>query len=185
MSKGFQASTQRTRRFFLQRSSALAGSLAVTSLLPGCAAPPASEEDAAEAEAPTPFSRNGVTAAPGLPTPTVLDTNGISLAVYEQGEGTPIVFCHGFPELAYSWRHQIEAVAQAGYRAIAPDQRGYGLSDRPEGFENYTIGHLCGDLEGMLDALDVEKAVFCGHDWGGGVVWMMPGVLLPGPRARA
>ncbi|MEM6706178.1 MAG: alpha/beta hydrolase [Acidobacteriota bacterium] len=175
MSQAPKRSTQTTRRLFLQQSSTLAGGLAASTLVPGCGAPPADEEVAADS--PAPFSRNGVTAAPGLPTPTMIDTNGVSLAVYDQGEGTPIVFCHGFPELAYSWRHQIQAVSEAGYRAIAPDQRGYGLSDRPEGFENYTLGHLCADLDGVLDALEIEKAVFCGHDWGGGVVWMMPRVF--------
>jgi pimeloyl-ACP methyl ester carboxylesterase len=96
------------------------------------------------------------------------------MAYYDKGEGLPVVFCHGFPELAYSWRNQIHAVAEAGYRAIAPDQRGYGLTERPEGMENYTIKHLCDDMAGLLDGLGLEKAVFCGHDWGGGVVWMMP-----------
>lgn len=166
--------TKTSRRTFLRRSSALTGGLAASSLLPGCATPPAEESEADEVEQPAPFVRNGVTAAPGLPTPSMVDTNGVSLAVYDAGEGSPVVFCHGFPELAYSWRHQIDAVSRAGYRAIAPDQRGYGLSDRPEGFENYTIDQLCGDLAGVLDALGLDRAVFCGHDWGGGVVWMMP-----------
>lgn len=96
------------------------------------------------------------------------------MALYEAGEGLPVVFSHGFPELAYSWRHQVSALAGAGYRALAPDQRGYGLSDRPPDVESYDIVHLCGDLAGLLDALDIEEAVFCGHDWGGFVVWMMP-----------
>ena len=84
-----------------------------------------------------------------------------------------IVFCDGIPELAYSWRYQLPALAAAGFRAIAPDQRGYGLTDAPEGAENYSMRHLTGDLVGMLDALGIEKAVFCGHDWGGMVVWQM------------
>ena len=66
-----------------------------------------------------------------MPEPRFIETNGIRMGVYEAGEGLPIVFCHGFPELAYSWRHQIKAFSEAGYRAIAPDQRGYGLTDRP------------------------------------------------------
>ena len=111
--------------------------------------------------------------SPQLPEPRFVQTNGIRMAVYEEGSGVPIVFCHGFPELAYSWRHQIPALAKAGFRAIAPDQRGYGLTDRPEGAEHYSIKHLTDDLAGMLDALGVEKAVFCGHDWGGMVVWQM------------
>ncbi len=111
--------------------------------------------------------------APRLPEPHFVQTNGIRMAVYEQGSGFPIVFCHGFPELAYSWRYQLPALAAAGFRAIAPDQRGYGLTDAPEGAENYSMRHLTGDLVGMLDALGIEKAVFCGHDWGGMVVWQM------------
>jgi pimeloyl-ACP methyl ester carboxylesterase len=109
-----------------------------------------------------------------LPAVKYVETNGIRLAVYEQGQGLPVVFCHGFPELAYSWRYQIPAMASAGYHAIAPDQRGYGLSERPEAIDAYTIVHLCNDLVGLLDAIGIKKAVFCGHDWGGLVVWMMP-----------
>ena len=111
---------------------------------------------------------------------------GIRLSVHEQpaqgggSSGRPaVVFSHGFPELGYSWRHQIEAVAAAGFRAIAPDQRGYGASDAPEPVSAYDIHHLCGDLVGLLDALEIEKAVFVGHDWGGFVVWAMP-ALHPG-----
>ena len=111
--------------------------------------------------------------APRLPHPHFVQSHGIRMAVYEQGSGFPIVFCHGFPELAYSWRYQLPALAAAGFRAIAPDQRGYGLTDAPEGAENYSMRHLTGDLAGMLDALGIEKAVFCGHDWGGMVVWQM------------
>jgi pimeloyl-ACP methyl ester carboxylesterase len=111
--------------------------------------------------------------APHMPPPKFIETNGIRMAVYEQGEGVPVVLCHGFPELAFSWRHQVEALSKAGYRAIAPDQRGYGLTDRPNDAKTYDMQHLCDDMAGMLDALDIDKAVFCGHDWGGGVVWAM------------
>jgi len=111
--------------------------------------------------------------AAGFPKPKYVKTNGIRMAVYEQGEGFPIVFSHGFPELGYSWRHQIPVLANAGFRAVVPDQRGYGRTDRPEAVEDYSIQHLTGDLAGLLDALDIEKAVFCGHDWGGLVVWQM------------
>ncbi|RAK56289.1 alpha/beta hydrolase [Phenylobacterium soli] len=102
--------------------------------------------------------------------------NGIELAYYEAGPktGVPIVLCHGFPELAFSWRHQIKALADAGRWVIAPDQRGYGLSSRPEAITDYDIEHLTGDLVGLLDHLGVEKAIFVGHDWGGIVVWQMP-----------
>ena len=102
----------------------------------------------------------------------------ITLSVHEAGSGPAVVLCHGFPELAYSWRHQLPALAAAGFRAIAPDQRGYGASDRPEPIPAYDIHHLTGDLVGLLDALEVERAVFVGHDWGGLVVWPMA-VLHP------
>lgn len=98
----------------------------------------------------------------------------IDLAVHEMGEGPAVVFCHGFPELAYSWRHQLPATAAAGFRAIAPDMRGYGGSSRPDAVEAYDLMSLCGDLVGLLDALDVDRAVFVGHDWGGFVAWAMP-----------
>ncbi|HYC23146.1 MAG TPA: alpha/beta hydrolase [Candidatus Bathyarchaeia archaeon] len=101
-------------------------------------------------------------------------SNGIRIAVTEQGEGPAVVLCHGFPELAYSWRHQLPALAAAGFRAIAPDQRGYGDSDRPAEVTAYDMHHLTGDLVGLLDALGIERAVFVGHDWGGLIVWMMP-----------
>lgn len=115
-----------------------------------------------------------------LPPVRYAESNGIRMAYYEAGpaDGVPVVLCHGFPELAYSWRHQIPALAAAGYRAIAPDQRGYGLTERPEGAENYSIKHLCGDLAGLMDALKIEKAVIAGHDWGGIVSWMFP-LLYP------
>lgn len=106
--------------------------------------------------------------------PRFIETHGITMAVYSQGEGFPIVFCHGFPELAFSWRHQLRGLSEAGYHALAPDQRGYGRTDRPEAVEAYDIHQLCGDMVGLLDAFGIEKAVFCGHDWGGFIVWMMP-----------
>lgn len=109
-----------------------------------------------------------------MPEPRFIQTNGIRMAVYEQGEGFPVVFSHGFPELGYSWRFQLPALAKAGFHAIAPDQRGYGLTDRPEPVDAYGIEELTGDLVGLLDALEIEKAVFCGHDWGGFIVWSMP-----------
>ncbi len=103
-------------------------------------------------------------------------TNGITLEVYEAGPktGLPIVLCHGFPELAYSWRHQISALAAAGYHVIAPNQRGYAGSDKPADVAAYDIHHLTADLTGLLDHFGIHKAVFCGHDWGGLVVWQAP-----------
>ncbi len=85
-----------------------------------------------------------------------------------------VVFSHGFPELAYSWRYQLAAVADAGFRAIAPDQRGYGASSAPDAIEAYNLGALCGDLDALCEQLGVERAIFVGHDWGGAVVWGMP-----------
>lgn len=98
----------------------------------------------------------------------------IALSVHEAGEGPAVLLCHGFPELAFSWRHQLRALAEAGFRVIAPDQRGYGASDSPEGIESFDLEHLTSDLAGLLDALGIERAVFAGHDWGGFVAWGMP-----------
>lgn len=113
------------------------------------------------------------TVAPTMPPVQMVDTNGIELAVYEAGSGPAVVLLHGFPGLAYTWRHQIPALVQAGYRVIVPDLRGYGLSDTPERVEDYDIADLTGDVAGILDSLDVEKAVFVGHDWGGMLAWQM------------
>jgi pimeloyl-ACP methyl ester carboxylesterase len=104
-------------------------------------------------------------------------TNGIRMGYYEAGPITdkpPVVLCHGWPEIAFSWRHQIKALGDAGIRVIAPDQRGYGATDRPEPVEAYDMEHLTGDLIGLLDHLKIDKAIFVGHDWGGFVVWQMP-----------
>src|SRR5215207_2454996 len=106
-------------------------------------------------------------------THTQIETNGIRMHVAEAGSGFPVLLCHGFPELWYSWRHQMKALADAGFHAIAPDQRGYGDTDAPQAIDAYTIHHLVGDLTGLLDALAIEKAVIVGHDWGGFVVWQM------------
>ena len=91
--------------------------------------------------------------------------------VAEAGEGPLVLLCHGFPESWYSWRHQLTALAEAGYHAVAPDQRGYGQTDRPEPIDAYTIMHLVGDMVGVLDALGEERAVIVGHDWGSIVAW--------------
>lgn len=102
-----------------------------------------------------------------------VETNGIRMHFVEQGDGFPVLFLHGFPELWYSWRYQIPALAGAGFRAIAPDMRGYGETDKPEGIEAYDIHHLVADMTGLLDALDLSRAVIVGHDWGGVIVWQM------------
>src|ERR1700747_2253445 len=87
------------------------------------------------------------------PTQRMIKTNGISLNIAEQGEGPLVLLCHGFPESWYSWRHQLQALAAAGYHAIAPDMRGYGQTDKPEAIDQYTIFHLVGDIVGLSEAL--------------------------------
>lgn len=97
--------------------------------------------------------------------------NGVRLHVAEQGEGPLVLLLHGFPECWYSWRHQFEPLATAGYRVVAPDQRGYARSDCPDGVDEYTIMHLAGDVIGLLDAYGAQRAVLVGHDWGALVAW--------------
>jgi pimeloyl-ACP methyl ester carboxylesterase len=111
-----------------------------------------------------------------MSTDRFVDTNGVRLRVTEAGTpGNPVVvLAHGFPELAYSWRHQIPVLAAAGYHVLAPDQRGYGGSSRPDPVGAYDIHALTGDLVGLLDTVtgvDDAKAAFIGHDWGAMVVW--------------
>jgi pimeloyl-ACP methyl ester carboxylesterase len=100
------------------------------------------------------------------------------MAVHEQGAGPPVIFVHGFPELAFSWRHQLPALAAAGYRAIAPDMRGYGQTDKPPCVADYTVQKLIGDLTGLMDTEGIDRAVVVGHDWGALVAWQM-GLLAP------
>ncbi len=101
------------------------------------------------------------------------EVNGITLSVLEAGEeGAPLVIlCHGFPELALSWRHQIAALAAAGYRVAAPDMRGYGGSSAPAEIAAYSIFHLAGDMVALAGALGATKAAIIGHDWGAAVAW--------------
>ncbi|WP_246676373.1 alpha/beta hydrolase [Mesorhizobium sp. B1-1-5] len=113
----------------------------------------------------------------------MIETNGIRLHVAEQGEGPLVILCHGFPECWYSWRHQLGALAKAGFRAVAPDLRGYGRSDRPEELEKYTILHDIGDMVGLVDALDAQQAVIAGHDIGAAIAWQT--ALLRPDRFRA
>jgi pimeloyl-ACP methyl ester carboxylesterase len=101
----------------------------------------------------------------------MIETNGIRLHVAEQGEGPLVILCHGFPECWYSWRHQLGALATAGFRAVAPDLRGYGRSDRPEEVEKYTILHDIGDIVGLVAALGAKQAVIAGHDIGAAIAW--------------
>jgi pimeloyl-ACP methyl ester carboxylesterase len=112
-----------------------------------------------------------------------VETNGIRLHLVEQGEGPLVLLLHGFPESWYSWRHQLAFLAQAGYRAVAPDQRGYGDSDKPYAIEAYDQVTLVSDAVGILDALGEKQAVVVGHDWGAPVAWHMS--LLHPERVRA
>jgi pimeloyl-ACP methyl ester carboxylesterase len=100
-----------------------------------------------------------------------VDSNGIRLHLAEQGTGPLVLMCHGFPESWYSWRHQMQALADAGFHAVAPDMRGYGQSDAPAQIDQYSLFHLVGDMVGVLDALDEAAAVVVGHDWGAPVAW--------------
>src|ERR1700757_1422222 len=100
-----------------------------------------------------------------------VESNGIRMRIAERGVGPLVLLCHGFPESWYSWRHQLHDLAEAGFQAVAPDMRGYGRTERPEGIEQYTLLHLVGDMIGLLDALGAETAVIAGHDWGAPVAW--------------
>ena len=117
-----------------------------------------------------------------FPKPTLIPVNGVELEVFEAGRenrGRPIVLCHGWPEHAYSWRHQVPALAAAGYHVIVPNQRGYGNSSRPDEVTEYDIEHLTGDLVALLDHYGYKDAAFVGHDWGAAVVWGLA-LLHPG-----
>lgn len=110
-------------------------------------------------------------AAGQAPTHRRLQTNGIGMHVVEAGNGPLVVLLHGFPELWYSWRHQLPVLAAAGYHAVAPDLRGYGTSDTSGADEGYAPSNLAADVVGLLDALGAEQAVLVGHDWGANIAW--------------
>jgi epoxide hydrolase A/B len=101
----------------------------------------------------------------------IINTNSINMHIAEQGQGPLVILFHGFPELWYSWRHQLPALAEAGYHVVAPDQRGYGQTDCPDAIDAYTLLHLTGDIVGLVQALGAERAVIIGHDWGAHVAW--------------
>src|SRR5262249_42473667 len=100
-----------------------------------------------------------------------IETNGIRMHLAEAGSGPVVLLCHGWPESWYSWRHQLEALAAAGYHAIAPDMRGYGQTNKLDAIDQYTLLHLTGDMAGLLDAVGADQAVIVGHDWGAPVAW--------------
>ncbi len=100
-----------------------------------------------------------------------VQTNGIRMHLAEAGTGPLVLLCHGWPESWYSWRHQLKALADAGYHAVAPDQRGYGQTDQPREIDQFTLLHLVGDMVGLVSALGESRAVIVGHDWGAPVAW--------------
>ena len=107
-----------------------------------------------------------------FPSPTMIRCNGIQLEVFQAGQGgIPLVLCHGWPELAYSWRYQIEPLVNAGYHCIIPNQRGFGRSDKPADVQAYDIFHLTNDQNALLDALGIDRAIYVGHDWGALMLW--------------
>jgi pimeloyl-ACP methyl ester carboxylesterase len=100
-----------------------------------------------------------------------IKTNGINMHIAEAGEGPLVIFIHGFPELWYSWRHQLPAIAEAGFHAVAPDRRGSGDSDKPHPIEAYSMKEHLADHNGIMDALGEKRAVIIGHDWGAPMAW--------------
>ncbi|MGQ9426939.1 alpha/beta fold hydrolase [Gilvimarinus sp. F26214L] len=105
------------------------------------------------------------------PTLRYIETNGIKMRIAEAGSGPLVILVHGWPESWYSWRHQLSALAEAGYHAVAPDMRGYGKTDKPRAVEDYDIKQVTADVAGIVDALGEESAVLIGHDWGSIVTW--------------
>lgn len=107
-----------------------------------------------------------------FPKPEMIDLGDVTLEVFQAGQGgMPVLLAHGWPEHAYSWRHQVPALVDAGYHVIVPNQRGYGHSSSPDAVEAYDCHSLTGDYNALLDKLGIEKAVFVGHDWGAILVW--------------
>lgn len=107
-----------------------------------------------------------------------VEVNGVGIEIEVTGEGQPVVLLHGFPDSGRLWRKQVPALAGAGFQLIVPDLRGFGASDKPEGIEQYAIPALLGDVLGVMDHLDVERAHFVGHDWGAALAWTA-GALMP------
>lgn len=108
-----------------------------------------------------------------MPPARLVRANGINLSVHDVGTGPTVILLHGFPSLAFGWRHQIAPLVAAGYRVIVPDLRGYGRSDAPKAIEAYSVAWLTGDVVGIMDALNLNRAALVGHDWGGLLAWQM------------
>lgn len=102
---------------------------------------------------------------------TMIPTRSLNMSVLDAGNGPLVLLCHGFPETKQAWRHQVSALAEAGYRAVAPDMRGYGKTDAPARTDQYTVFHAVGDLVALMDALSERRAVVVGHDWGATIAW--------------
>jgi pimeloyl-ACP methyl ester carboxylesterase len=149
----------------LSTSHALAVTCSLILAGAGCAADTPGSAAAPQAAAAAPAAADA-----GPPMRTV-EANGIKHRIAEAGQGPLVILLHGFPESWYSWRHQLPAIAKAGFHAVAPDLRGYGKSDKPAGVEDYDIHHLTGDVVGLIDALGEKTAVVVGHDWGALVAW--------------
>jgi pimeloyl-ACP methyl ester carboxylesterase len=109
-----------------------------------------------------------------MPTLTV---NDLTLFVVDEGQGTPVILLHGFPDTSHLWRHQIPALVDAGYRVIAPDLRGRGRSEKPERVEDYKLSAILGDVAGIMDALGIVRAHIVGHDWGAAVAWVLAALM--------
>jgi pimeloyl-ACP methyl ester carboxylesterase len=103
--------------------------------------------------------------------------DGITLAVLDEGKGEPVLLLHGFPDSSHVWRHQVPALVGAGMRAIAPDLRGFGASDKPDAVEEYGVARSVADMVVVLDGLEVERAHVIGHDWGAGVAWALAALV--------
>jgi pimeloyl-ACP methyl ester carboxylesterase len=106
-----------------------------------------------------------------------VEGNGVELAVRVEGVGPAVLLLHGFPDSSRLWRHQIDALVADGYRAIAPDLRGFGDSDRPEGVDNYSMMHVLGDVTAILDHFGVDRAHVVGHDWGAATAWVVASLV--------
>jgi epoxide hydrolase A/B len=117
---------------------------------------------------PTKYEKQGGNAMPSTRT---ISANRIELFLLEQGQGPLVVLCHGWPELSYSWRHQITDIAEAGFHVVAPDMRGFGRTSAPDDVGAYSIFDTVGDMVALVTALGEREAVIVGHDWGAPVAW--------------